>query len=320
MIEEDVIIIGGGPAGSTCGWKLKACGIDALILDKQPFPRAKLCAGWITPRVLKNLGIVPADYPGSLVFYNRITFYFKGLPLPIRTHQYAIRRYEFDDFLLSRSGARTSRHNVNSIRREDDCFIIDDKYRCRYLVGAGGTHCPVYKTFFRQTHPREDNRRIATAEIEFPYALKDTSCYLWFFDDGLPGYCWYVPKKNGYLNLGIGGKAESLKRNGTTIRDHWQRFVKRLEEKRLVSGVPEPRGHIYYLRQRADHVQIGNAFITGDSAGLATLDMGEGIGPAVESGLAAANSILTGRTYSLDHVTRLSAPQIIRYFFLRQKL
>jgi menaquinone-9 beta-reductase len=56
-----------------------------------------------------------------------------------------------------------------------------------------------------------------------------------------------------------------------------------------------------------DVVRLDDAFITGDSAGLATRDLGEGIGPAVRSGQHAADAILHGRPYTLDDVTGASA-------------
>ncbi len=49
MIERDVIIVGGGPAGSSCAWRLARHGVKPLVLDRASFPRLKLCAGWITP-------------------------------------------------------------------------------------------------------------------------------------------------------------------------------------------------------------------------------------------------------------------------------
>ncbi|MCK4821330.1 FAD-dependent oxidoreductase, partial [bacterium] len=49
MINTDVIIVGGGPAGATCAWRLRQSNIRCIILDKQRFPRTKICAGWITP-------------------------------------------------------------------------------------------------------------------------------------------------------------------------------------------------------------------------------------------------------------------------------
>ena len=51
---------------------------------------------------------------------------------------------------------------------------------------------------------------------------------------------------------------------------------------------------------------MGNAFLTGDAAGLATRDLCEGIGPAIRSGQRAAESILTGAAYSLAGLTGAS--------------
>ena len=46
--DYDVIIIGGGLAGSTAGYLLTKLGIKTLIVDKAVFPRKKLCGGFIT--------------------------------------------------------------------------------------------------------------------------------------------------------------------------------------------------------------------------------------------------------------------------------
>jgi flavin-dependent dehydrogenase len=51
----DVIIVGGGPAGSSCAWKLRAAGWDVVVVDRANFPRDKVCAGWITPAVIEEL-------------------------------------------------------------------------------------------------------------------------------------------------------------------------------------------------------------------------------------------------------------------------
>jgi flavin-dependent dehydrogenase len=57
----DVLIVGGGPAGSSCAWKLRDSGLDVLIMDRQRFPRDKVCGGWITPQVLEELAIDAAE-------------------------------------------------------------------------------------------------------------------------------------------------------------------------------------------------------------------------------------------------------------------
>ena len=58
----DALIVGGGPAGSTCAWKLRQAGLDVLVMDAAVFPRDKLCAGWITPPVVAELDLDPEAY------------------------------------------------------------------------------------------------------------------------------------------------------------------------------------------------------------------------------------------------------------------
>jgi flavin-dependent dehydrogenase len=312
MIEVEVIIVGAGPSGSTCAWKLNQNGIQTVLLDKKAFPRQKLCAGWITPGVLKNLQLKKEEYPHGILTFKRLFFHVRGRQFRVPTRQYSIRRNEFDHWLLKRARVPLHRHAVKQIRKESGFYIIDDSYRCKYLVGAAGTHCPVYRAFFKDVNSREKTRLISAIEEEFKYDYQDANCHLWFFERNLPGYAWYVPKANGYLNVGIGGKFRSLKKSGQTIRRHWDYFTTQLAELSLVQDhTYRPRGYNYYLRQPLTTAQMDNAFIIGDAAGMATLDLGEGIGPAVESGILSAGAILTGRRFSTRSVSRYSLINIL---------
>jgi len=306
MQSCDVLIVGGGPAGSSAAWKLRAGGADVLVLDKERFPRLKLCAGWITPEVLEALELDIASYPHRFLTFDRLHLHMKGLHLRLPCVQHSIRRVEFDSWLLERSGAPVVQHVVRDIRAERDGYVIDDAFRCRYLIGAGGTRCPVYRTLFRELNPRASELQTVTLEHELEYDWQDPDCHLWFFDNGLPGYAWYVPKQHGWLNVGIGGMAERLKRGSRDIKDHWALFTGALGRRLTAGAQYDPAGYSYYLRGRVDVVRRDNAFITGDAAGLATRDMAEGIGPAVRSGVRAAQSILHGKPYSLEEVTGAS--------------
>jgi len=337
----DVCVVGAGPAGSTCAGALQAGGARVLLLDREDFPRDKLCAGWITPEVFRLLGADPGEYPYPLTSFRRLHFFIKGIHIPVPTLQYAIRRVEFDHWLLQRSGVPLTTHRVREIRRVSPVprgasgsrgemlgavpgtgasWIIDGCLEADILVGAGGSGCPVAR-FLRQAASFEPvgrlavpsdyhdpARRIVTMEEEFRYPATDRRCLLWFFEKGLIGYAWYVPKEDGYLTVGVGGTAEGLHRRGMSIRDHWDHLVQSLLKKGLVRGHNfSPRGHSYLLRQRGGrdgapsggiHLsdEDGSAvWLIGDAAGLATLDMGEGIAPAIQSGLRAARAILLGR-------------------------
>ncbi len=66
----DVLIVGAGPAGSSCAWKLRDSGLRVVILDRQTFPRDKVCGGWITPPVVEELEIDLEEYSRGHVLQN----------------------------------------------------------------------------------------------------------------------------------------------------------------------------------------------------------------------------------------------------------
>ena len=307
MRTADAIVVGGGPAGSTCAWKLREAGLDVLVLDRAAFPRTKLCAGWVTPEAMQDLELDPGDYPHSIMLFDALHVHWKMLGAKPATQQFSIRRYEFDDYLLRRADAKVLQHKVRGVRRDNGDFLIDGEFRSKYLVGAGGTACPVYRALFSERAPRNGALQTATLEQEFAYEWNDPTCHLWFFEGGLPGYAWYVPKASGYINVGLGGMAGQLKRKNGHLRDYWSEFVSKLKRSGLVDYSDyEPKGYSYYVRGEADAVSDGNAYIVGDAAGLATRDMCEGIGPAVRSGLLAAHAIVTGEPYSLAGIGKFS--------------
>ena len=298
--------------------------MSVVVLDRETFPRTKLCAGWITPEVVDDLDFSPRDYPYRFNTFESVVVHLFGLTLRLKSPQHSIRRLEFDAYLLERSGSEVQRHTVKTICIEAGEYIIDDTYRCRYLVGAGGARCPVYRVLFRAANPRARELQAVTYEHEFPYEWADQRCHLWFFRHGLPGYSWYVPKGDGYLNCGIGGMAQPLKLRAEDIRSHWRAFAKLLSEQNFVADLAgQPKGYSYYLRGNVDTVRIGNAFITGDAAGLATRDFCEGIGPAVRSGQRAAQAITTGSEYRLADLNAFSSEialvrKFLEYMFVKR--
>jgi flavin-dependent dehydrogenase len=312
MRHVETIIVGGGPAGSTCAWHLLKKGREVLVLDKVPFPRLKLCAGWITEKVMTDLRFTPQDYPHPLLKLD-IHTHIPKIPFalnwfPTTGENFSIRRVEFDAWLLERSGAPVEQHSVKVIRREDDSYIIDEAFSCRYLVGAGGTMCPVRRSLFDEK--RQKSRQIVTLENEFEYPARKDDCHLYFFQRGLNGYAWYVPKGAGFVNIGIGGKSNYFKYSGTNIHDHYQSFLGDLVgEGRLdadTAGDLKGTGHPYFLYAYEGEIKKDKCFLIGDSAGLASVDLGEGIGPAVESALLTADEILGEGEYSKCPITHYS--------------
>ena len=314
MKNVDVIIVGGGPAGAACAWKLAQHQVDFLVLDKAIFPRVKPCAGWITPLVLRDLEINPTDYPFGIKHFTNFQVSIKDFQFKLRTNQYAIRRVEFDDWLLHRSDPAIENHTVKEIRVEDDRYLIDDMFSAKTIVGAGGTNCPIQKNFFKNVLDGHKGDLIVAQEEEFAYEYQDDRCHLWFLQNGLPGYAWYVPKANGFVNIGLGGSAAKLKDTNDTLKRHWGLLVEKLDKMGLVKGHEfKPVGHSYFLRGKNAVLRQGNAYIVGDAIGLATRDMGEGIGPAIQSGIRAAEAILSGQRFSVESIQKYSFPSLLGF-------
>lgn len=149
-----------------------------LILDQAAFPRGKPCAGWITPEVFQYLECTPEEYPFSLATFNTFQISLRGIRFQLPTLQYAIRRIEFDAWLLKRSGAEVLQHNVDRIVWEDNRYQVDDLFSARFIIGAGGTHCPVRRNLFSQGPHADRDVLIIAKEEEFPYPITDERCHL----------------------------------------------------------------------------------------------------------------------------------------------
>ena len=207
----DAIIVGGGPAGSTCASILVRSGVHTLLLDRANFPRVKLCAGWLSPPIWDILGISPKEYTRGLWKWNNVHIHFRGRKYTIKSNGYFVRRYEFDDFLLRRSNVQTIEgYNVRQIEKDSEGYwVIDNQFRAKYLIGAGGTHCPVARSLF----PKTDNLQCGTQEREFEGNLEEiVACRAGedgepeiLLHDDMKGYSWNVPKGQ-WLNVGTGTK------------------------------------------------------------------------------------------------------------------
>jgi flavin-dependent dehydrogenase len=222
--------------------------------------------------------------------------------------QYSIRRIEFDAWLLKRSAAEVVEHTVREVVVQDGGYTIDGAFRCRNLVGAGGTNCPVKKALFEP----DRGELIVTQEVEFETPISNPNCVLWFPYGESWGYAWYVPKANG-VNIGFGGRRSRLE--SWDRKRLWQDFLALLRREGCIHREPpEPKGYSYYVGKRRSQAKKHHAYLVGDAAGLATEDLAEGIGPAVESGLLAAREINGQAHYSTRKITRYSLPFLARLF------
>jgi geranylgeranyl reductase family protein len=292
----DVLIVGGGPAGSSCAWKLRQHGMSVVVIDKAPFPRDKICAGWITPAVVQALQLDTGGYAEGRVLQPITairTGLIRGGELETRypaTISFGIRRCEFDHYLLQRSAARLRLgETLKSLEKRGSLWTVNDAIAAPLLIGAGGHFCPVARFLGAKLGAAED--AVAAKEIEFAMdAEQAAGCRVRadtpeiYFCRDLNGYGWCFRKGN-YLNIGLGREGHQ------GLAEHLADFCDFLKQRGKIAGnIPDKfHGHAYLVRGHSGRKLLDEGvLLVGDAAGLAYAQSGEGIRPAVESGLIAA--------------------------------
>src|SRR4030095_9129720 len=125
MQRCEVLIVGGGPAGSSCATRLVQSGVGGLLIAPAAFPRDKVCAGWITPDVIHTANVDLEHYSRTRTLQPFTGFRTASLSGTLRltdfgaTVSYGIRRCEFDEYLLDRSGVRRLEPEGGSDIRQD---------------------------------------------------------------------------------------------------------------------------------------------------------------------------------------------------------
>ncbi|HID48203.1 MAG TPA: NAD(P)/FAD-dependent oxidoreductase, partial [Chromatiales bacterium] len=282
MADFDVLIVGGGPAGTSLAWKLRDSDLSVAILDKATFPRDKVCAGWVTPAVLEELGIDPAAYAEGRTLQPIAGFRISqmgGREVETRYADivsYGIRRCEFDDYLLRRSGAELLLgQKFQGMEQTDAGWRVNGTIGARLVVGAGGHFCPVARTL--GARPGSGEIAVTAQEIEFemtPEQLAECRAAgeipeLYFTRD-LVGYGW-VFRKGNFLNIGLG------REDSPRLSEHVAEFVQYLQQRgRIPANIPGKfQGHAYLLYPRARRDLLRDqVLLIGDAAGLAYANSG----------------------------------------------
>jgi len=305
MVRSDALVVGGGPAGSTCARHLRLAGWNVVVVDRARFPRDKVCAGWLTPGVFSLLELDPAEYRASGRTLEAITAFRTSVigQASIETAyqhpvSYSARRCELDEFLLRRSGATVVEDTaVHTVRRDKGVWRVDERFEAPVLIGAGGNFCPVAKAL---RPPSSTMTPVVAKETEFrgePGTGASLRAPALYFCKDMNGYGWVVPKGD-YVNVGIG------RRESQGFLTHVKEFIAFLEREGIVPGVSMARwcGHAYLASGVGDNPVTGpGVLLVGDAAGLAYPESGEGIKPAIESGrLAAETLIAAGGRHDAD--------------------
>ena len=324
-MSHDVIVVGGGPGGSTAAWRLALSGMRVLVLDAAVFPRVKICAGWVTPAALADVEIDPERYPLTIQPFTACTLEFAGARHETRWQRaasYGILRREFDHHLLER--ARAAGADVRWGQRVTDVEVTSHGVRvvtdagafdAAIVIGAGGHRCPVARAL-GEISEREEVVVAQESETRLPPdRVAELSAFMaapeLYVEPDLRGYGWYFPKED-WINIGIGCTGGS----DGSLPARREKLMKALRESGRVPAdldLAAFKGHAYVVRRQSPRRLGGPRFcLVGDAAGLARDLSGEGIGPAIRSGRLAAEAVTAflRRGEPLDGY----APQIVKLY------
>ena len=290
---HDLIIIGGGPAGSSAALAAAKAGLYVLLLEKESFPRYKPCGGALSNRSFSVLDFrLPEELCERAITGARVHFHNKMIEGHSRDPLFSlVTRSKFDKFLLQKAndaGCNTVTMRAEGyLEKEDHVEVITKrkKFKSRFLVDASG--CQSRLRYCIQDGANKSQYGISVVtEIEDDDAKIQERLHNsldFYFDVGSTGYGWIFPHK-GYYSVGIWGQASNL----NSLRTNMQNFLARVGFR----GRYRLHGHKIPLGGINRRIARGRIILAGDSAGFADPITGEGIYYALRSGQIAARAIL----------------------------
>jgi geranylgeranyl reductase family protein len=289
----DLIIVGGGPAGSSAGRRAGIKGLHTLLIEKEVFPRYKACGGALSERALSCLDFPLPPFVREREIFG-VRFRFKDSVIE-GFHESRIAtmvtRSILDDYLLEKGREAGIEIKVGEkvidCKEKDDLVEIvtnENVYKSKFVIIGEGSQGKL-KQKVRASDAKGEYGVCIVADVEGHNEKIDQSLFnIMEIHFGVlnMGYGWIFPHGD-YYSVGIGAFADKI--------TNPKKIMKEFLRTNGFTGMYRLRGHTIPAGGITRNVISPRIVLVGDAAGFVDPFAGEGIAYAIRSGQIAAEVI-----------------------------
>jgi geranylgeranyl reductase family protein len=304
--EFDVIISGAGPAGCTAALALGPSGLRIAIIEKELFPREKICGDGIPAYVPKVLDSINPEYkkafealPGKaeVDICRVISPAYRILDLKFSEYGFICKRSVFDSFLFGLVNRLSNITIFQDTRVQDvvigdhEVSVITDKegiLKAKIIIGCdGATSITKRKLTSRGINPRYCSNAVR-AYFRDVGGIPPRTLELHFIRELLPGYLWIFPMQDNRSNVGLGIPSAVAAKKKISLQKMLPSIIEKdpiLRDRfKNAEMIGETGNYILPLGSRRASISGNRFMLCGDAASLINPASGAGIGQAMQSG------------------------------------
>jgi menaquinone-9 beta-reductase len=304
--QFDIVICGAGPAGTTCALALGKSGLKVALIEKNTFPRDKICGDAIAAYVPKVLNTIDPAYAEAFAQFqdkkkvNTIRIVApneKPLDIKISEFGFISSRLAFDNFLfeqvnkLSNIKIFQNATITNVIANENGLSTYIGENVCfesKLIIGCDGAHSIVAKKLTSTKTDLNHHSAAVRAYYKNVSGMQPFTFELHFLKDSLPGYFWIFPLPDNHCNVGLGIPSNTISTKKINLKTKIAEIINEVpyikERFKNAEAVSDLSGFGLPLGSRKVEMSGSRFMLCGDAASLIDPATGEGIGQAMISG------------------------------------